>query len=70
MRLARLQHDARLKAKLDDSGLVQEVSALAIRDFPTFRGATEVEFTAWLRTMMAHVAAMSISGASKSSGKT
>ena len=58
--LARVQRDERLKAKLDDSDLVQEVSALAVRDFPTFGGSTEAEFAAWLRTITARVAAMSI----------
>lgn len=58
--LARVQRDERLKAKLDDSDLVQEVSTLAVRDFETFCGTTEAEFAAWLRTITARVAAMSI----------
>lgn len=58
--LARVHRDERLTAKLDDSDLVQEVSTLAIRDFRTFRGTTEAEFAAWLRTITARVAAMSI----------
>ena len=58
--LARLLHDDRIKSKVDDSDLVQEVSALAIRDFGAFQGVSEAEFTSWLRTMMARVAAKSI----------
>jgi RNA polymerase sigma-70 factor (ECF subfamily) len=55
--LARLKSDRRLAAKLDDSDLVQDTSLLAHRDFQQFRGTTEEEFTAWLREIMAHVAA-------------
>ncbi len=58
--LARLQHDIRLQAKLDDSDLAQEVSALALREFSAFQGETEAEFTSWLRTIMAHVAAKTV----------
>lgn len=55
--LARLKVDQKLNAKLDDSDLVQDVCLSAHRDFAQFRGATEQEFTAWLREIMAHVAA-------------
>ena len=58
--LARLQQDERLRAKLDDSDMVQEVSAQAARDFAKFRGVSEAEFTAWLRAKMAGVAAQSV----------
>jgi RNA polymerase sigma-70 factor (ECF subfamily) len=55
--LARLKADRQLQAKLDDSDLVQDTCLAAHRDFHQFRGATEKEFTAWLREIMAHVAA-------------
>jgi RNA polymerase sigma-70 factor (ECF subfamily) len=58
--LARLHQDSRMQAKLDDSDLVQDVLMLAIRDFSEFRGVTEPEFTSWLRTIMARVAAKSV----------
>lgn len=58
--LARLHRDSRLTAKLDDSDMVQEVSALACANFTDFRGTTEREFTSWLRTTMARVIAQSL----------
>lgn len=58
--LARLRRDPRLTAKLDDSDMVQEASALAARNFADFRGNTEGEFTAWLRTTMARVTAQAL----------
>jgi RNA polymerase sigma-70 factor (ECF subfamily) len=57
MLLARLKTDRKLTAKLDDSDLVQETCLSAHRDFRQFRGTMEQEFTAWLREIMAHVAA-------------
>ena len=58
--LARLQRDPRLAAKLDDSDLVQEASALAAEHFDEFRGTSEAEFAGWLRTNMAHVTVQSL----------
>jgi RNA polymerase sigma-70 factor (ECF subfamily) len=55
--IARLKADRQLQAKLDDSDLVQDTCLAAHKDFHQFRGATEKEFTAWLREIMAHVAA-------------
>ncbi len=55
--LARLKSPSRLISKLSDSDLVQDVCLSAHRDFAQFRGVTEPEFTAWLREIMAHVAA-------------
>jgi RNA polymerase sigma-70 factor, ECF subfamily len=55
--LARLKTDRQLQAKLDDSDLVQDTCLSAHRDFAQFRGATEPQFTAWLREIMAHAAA-------------
>jgi RNA polymerase sigma-70 factor (ECF subfamily) len=55
--LARLKSDRQLRAKVDDSDLVQDVCLSAHRDFAQFRGETEPELTAWLREIMAHAAA-------------
>ena len=55
--LARLKADRLLQSKLSDSDLVQETCLSAHRDFAQFRGVTEPELTAWLRKVMAHVAA-------------
>ena len=58
--LARMHQDDRLRSKLDDSDLVQEVSTQAFRDFAKFVGAGEGEFASWLRTKMAGVAAQTL----------
>jgi len=52
--LARLQIDRRLQGKADTADLVQEVFLAAHRDFGQFRGASEPEFLAWLRRLLAH----------------
>ncbi|QDV37113.1 ECF RNA polymerase sigma-E factor [Tautonia plasticadhaerens] len=51
--LARYQVGARLRGKVDPSDLVQETFLEAHRDFNQFRGATEREFAAWLRRILA-----------------
>jgi RNA polymerase sigma-70 factor (ECF subfamily) len=51
--LARLDISRRLQGKVDGSDVVQEVFLQAHRSFPEFRGATEAEFAAWLRTILA-----------------
>jgi len=43
-----------LRAKVGPSDIAQETAIDAHRDFPRFRGATEEEFFAWLRTMLQH----------------
>ena len=58
--LARLHRKPELASKLDDSDMVQETSARAAQNFAEFRGTTEAEFAAWLRTSMARVAAQSL----------
>lgn len=40
-------------ARTDASDIVQEAFVNAIRGFENFRGATESEFAAWLRTILA-----------------
>ena len=51
--LARLDISRRLQGKVDGSDVVQEVFLQAHRSFPEFRGATEAELVAWLRTILA-----------------
>ena len=58
--LARMHENERLRSKLDDSDLVQEVSTQVFRDFAKFVGAGEGEFASWLRTKMAGVAAQTL----------
>jgi RNA polymerase sigma-70 factor (ECF subfamily) len=53
--LARIEIGGKLQAKVDASDLVQETMLEAHKNFPQFRGATEAEFTAWLRQIMAGV---------------
>ena len=55
--LARVEVGRRLQGKLDPADLVQDVFLDAHRYFPTFRGTTEPEFTAWLRQILAGVLA-------------
>lgn len=51
--LARVHVDRRLQAKVDPSDLVQETCLQIHRDFPAFRGVSEVEFLQWVRQIMA-----------------
>jgi RNA polymerase sigma-70 factor (ECF subfamily) len=51
--LARCQIGRRLQGKVDPSDLIQETFLEAHRDFPSFRGTTEAEFTGWLRRILA-----------------
>jgi RNA polymerase sigma-70 factor (ECF subfamily) len=52
--LARLQLDARLRAKLDPSDVVQETLLEAYRKRAQFRGQADAELAAWLRQMLTH----------------
>src|SRR5262245_36320814 len=52
--LARLQLDHRLQGKLDPSDIVQQTMLEAFAKREQFRGSTEAEWLAWLRTMLAH----------------
>jgi RNA polymerase sigma-70 factor (ECF subfamily) len=51
--LTRLRIDPILKGKLDPADVVQEVFLEAHRDFAAFRGTTESELIAWLRSILA-----------------
>lgn len=55
--LARVQIGRRLRSKLDADDLLQEAFLRAHRSIQQFRGATEEEFLAWLRGILAHVLA-------------
>ena len=50
--LARMQISQKLNVKADASDLVQETMLHAHRSFEQFRGATEKELLAWLRTIL------------------
>lgn len=51
--LARLHLAGRLRAKTDVADVVQETFLEAHRDWPTFRGENEAQFTGWLRQVLA-----------------
>jgi len=55
--LARVEIGQRLQGKLDAVDLVQDVFLEAHRHFSVFRGTSELEFTAWLRQILAGVLA-------------
>ncbi len=52
--LASAQLDGKLQARVSPSDVVQETFLEAHRDFPQFRGNSEREFLAWLRTILAN----------------
>lgn len=52
--IARTQVETHLQAKVDASDLVQQTLMEAHRDFARFQGATEAEWLAWLRRILAH----------------
>jgi RNA polymerase sigma-70 factor (ECF subfamily) len=51
--LARVELGRRLRKKVDASDVVQETFLEAHRHFGTFRGSSEAEFVAWLRSILA-----------------
>lgn len=57
MLLARTQIGRRLQGKVDASDLVQEACLEAHRHIGQFRGTTQAEFAAWLRTILAGLVA-------------
>jgi RNA polymerase sigma-70 factor (ECF subfamily) len=52
--LADMQLDPRLRAKEDQSDIVQITLVQAYRDLDGFRGNTEGELRAWLKTILTH----------------
>lgn len=50
--LVRSGVDPKLRSKLDPSDLVQQTITQALDSLPSFRGSTEPEFQAWLRTIL------------------
>jgi RNA polymerase sigma-70 factor (ECF subfamily) len=58
--IARGQIGRQLRAKVDASDLVQETCLEAHRHFSQFRGATEIEFRAWLRSILAGLIGSSV----------
>lgn len=55
--LASTQIHNRLRGKADPSDLVQETCLEAHRQIDTFRGASDAEFTGWLRGILANLLA-------------
>jgi RNA polymerase sigma-70 factor (ECF subfamily) len=51
--LARLHVAARLQKEVDASDVVQETFLDAARDFERFRGSSDAEFVAWLKSLLA-----------------
>jgi RNA polymerase sigma-70 factor (ECF subfamily) len=58
--LARVQIDPRLRAKVDPSDVVQEALLKAHKAYSEFRGQTEQQLAAWLRTILANTLANAI----------
>jgi RNA polymerase sigma-70 factor (ECF subfamily) len=55
--LARVQLDAELRAKVDPSDIVQQSLLLANQAWGDFRGTSEAELVAWLRTILSRTIA-------------
>jgi len=52
--LARARLDGRLRSKMDPADLVQQTLTRALERREQFRGATDEQRAAWLRTLLAH----------------
>jgi RNA polymerase sigma-70 factor, ECF subfamily len=58
--LARVQFDPRLRGELDPSDIVQEALLKAHRALDQFRGQTEQQLAAWLRTILSNTLANAV----------
>jgi RNA polymerase sigma-70 factor, ECF subfamily len=58
--MARIEIGRRLQGKVDPGDIVQDTFLEAHRQFSNFRGRSEKEFTAWLRTILAGILANTI----------
>ena len=58
--IARLHLPSQLKGKLDSSDIVQDTLVRALQCLSQFRGHTEAELAAWLRTILASTLANSL----------
>lgn len=58
--LARSRIESRFAAKFESADVVQQTLVQAARDLGDFRGASEAEFLAWIRRILAHVLAHEI----------
>ena len=71
--LARVQLRASsLRAKFDESDVVQEAMVKALRNLEQFSGQTEAELTAWLREILKHCLADTVrkfAGAGRDAGR-
>jgi RNA polymerase sigma-70 factor (ECF subfamily) len=52
--LARCQLDARLRAKIDPSDVVQQTMVKAVQNHEQFRGQSDAELAGWLRRILAN----------------
>ena len=52
-----MQVESRFAAKFDPADVVQQALLQATRDMAAFRGNSEAEFLAWLRSILAHALA-------------
>jgi RNA polymerase sigma-70 factor (ECF subfamily) len=60
--LVRALHDPRLRARLDESDLIQDAMLEALQHFDRFTGGTTAELAAWLRTVVRWTALRTLRG--------
>jgi RNA polymerase sigma-70 factor (ECF subfamily) len=66
--LARLQIGPRMRSKVDPSDIVQEALLKAHKAFEEFRGETEQQLAAWLRTILANTLANALRSVGRRGG--
>jgi len=52
--LARMQLNPRLRSKVDESDIAQQTLVHAVQGLDDFRGSTEAEIVAWLKTILSN----------------